>query len=142
MAAYGLYFEHGKHTGVRLSPRDLKLEAKTTPKPKFTKAGALMLHEEAVAAAKQAEADFREKHGEPWYCGFAWVKITPATSSFARQLRKAGVVDKVAWDGGYDIWNPGGSHTQSMDIKEHGAAAYADTLREAGIDAYAMSRAD
>ena len=109
---------------------------------KYTKTGALMLHQEAISAAQQAEADFREKHGEPWYCGFAWVKITPATSSFARQLRKAGVVDHVAWNGGYDIWNPGGSGTQSMDIKEQGAVAYAGVLQEAGIKAYAQSRAD
>ena len=112
------------------------------PTTKWKTEEAVALHHKATARAKIAEIQFREKHGEPWYCGFAWVKITPATSSFARQLRKAGVVDRVAWDGGYDIWNPGGSHTQSMDIKEHGAAAYADTLREAGIDAYAMSRAD
>ena len=112
------------------------------PTTKWKTDEAVVLHQQAVEAAKEAESRFRDKHGEPMYCGFAWVKISPANSSFARQLKKAGIVDRVAWDGGYDIWNPGGSYTQSMDIKEHGAAAYADTLREAGIDAYAMSRAD
>jgi hypothetical protein len=112
------------------------------PTTKWKTDEAIVLHLQAVEAAKKAESSFRDKHGEPMYCGFAWVKISPATSSFARQLRKARIVDRVAWDGGYDIWNPGGSGTQSMDVKEHGAAAYADTLRDAGIDAYAMSRAD
>jgi hypothetical protein len=40
------------------------------------------------------------------------------------------------------MWNPGGSFTQSMDIKEAGAQAYADVLRQHGLDAYMMSRAD
>jgi hypothetical protein len=46
------------------------------------------------------------------------------------------------YTGGLSLWNPGGSFTQSMDIKEAGAEAYADTLRKFGIDAYMASRAD
>lgn len=99
------------------------------------------IHNDAVAAAQSAEAQFRAQHGEPFYCGFAWVTIRPATSKFARALKAAGVAKK-AYGGGLQVWNPGGSFTQSMDIKEVGAAAYAGVLRAAGIDAYAQSRAD
>ena len=102
---------------------------------------ALEIHNKAVAAAKQAELDFRAKFGEPMYCGFAWVTIKPATSKFARALKAAGVA-KTAYGGGLQVWNPGGSYTQSMDIKEEGAYAYAKVLQENGISAYAGSRAD
>ena len=40
------------------------------------------------------------------------------------------------------VWNPGGSGTQSMDIKEAGAQAFAEVLQKAGLKAYACSRAD
>ena len=33
------------------------------------------IHNEALSAAQRAEADFRAKHGEPGYCGFAWVTV-------------------------------------------------------------------
>jgi len=49
---------------------------------------------------------------------------------------------KPAYGGGLSLWNPGGSFTQSMDIKETGAEAYAKVLREHGLDAYMGSRAD
>jgi hypothetical protein len=40
------------------------------------------------------------------------------------------------------VWKHGVSCTQSMDIKEAGAEAYAEVLREFGINAHACSRAD
>jgi hypothetical protein len=49
---------------------------------------------------------------------------------------------RKSYNGGLDLWNPGGSFTQSMDIKEAGAEAYAEVLRQSGIKAYACSRAD
>lgn len=100
------------------------------------------LHEQAVKLAQQAETDYIAKHGEPAYCGFAWVKLyidgrKPATKA----LVKAGYANK-GWDGGYVVWNPAGNGTQSMDVKEIGAQVYAEFMREAGIKAYAGSRAD
>lgn len=99
------------------------------------------IHAEAYAAATAAAKAFHEKYGEPFYCGFAWVKIRPARGPFVAYLKKIGVGDK-AWNGGYDIWNPSGDHTQSMDIKEAGAQAYAQVLRKYNINAYMQSRAD
>lgn len=72
-------------------------------------------------------------------CGFAWISIRPATSSFARWLVKnkharAGVY------GGIDISVK--EFGQSLQRKEAYANAFADYLREAGIVAYANSRMD
>ena len=99
------------------------------------------VHNTAVEAARKAEADFVARHGEMAYCGFAWVKVpVKASTKLGRALKTVGF--KPAYGGGLDFWNPGGSFTQSMDVKEAGAQAYAETLKQFGIDAYMMSRAD
>lgn len=99
------------------------------------------VHNTAVAAAQKAEANFIAQHGEPGYCGFAWVTVSEKGSTkLGRALKAVGF--KPAYGGGLQLWNPGGSFTQSMDIKETGAQAYADTLRAHGITAYMGSRAD
>ena len=95
----------------------------------------------AREAAVQAENDFRARHGEPGYCGFAWVHVSEkASTKLGRALKTVGF--KPAYGGGLQLWNPGGSFTQSMDIKETGAQAYADVLKSHGITAYMSSRAD
>jgi hypothetical protein len=63
-----------------------------------------------------------------------------ASTKLGRALKELGF--RKAYDGGLQLWNPGGSHTQSMDIKETGAQAYADVLRKYNINAYMGSRAD
>ena len=99
------------------------------------------IHNTATAAAERAEADFRARHGEPGYCGFAWVKVSEkASTKLGRALKTVGF--RKSYNGGLDLWNPGGSFTQSMDIKEAGAEAYAEVLRKFGINAHACSRAD
>jgi hypothetical protein len=99
--------------------------------------------EEAFTAARQAEADFRARHGEPGYCGFAWVDVyvDRTNSKQAKELIAAGF-KKDYKPKCLSVWNPGGSFTQSMDIKEAGAHAFAEVLRTAGLRAYAGSRAD
>ena len=100
------------------------------------------VHNTAVAAAQQAEAEFRAQHGEPGYCGFAWVQVTEkASTKLGRALKTVGFTK--AYGGGLQLWNPSGHGTQSMSVKEAGAQAYADVLRSFGIDkAYAGGRAD
>ena len=97
----------------------------------------------AIAAAKQAEVEFIQKHGEPFYCGFAWVEVVvPRTNSKeAKELLAAGF-RKSYKSKVLEMWNPGGSYTQSMDVKEAGAYACANVLKAAGFRAYANSRAD
>jgi hypothetical protein len=73
-------------------------------------------------------------------CGFAWVNVSPCTTSFGRWLKRAGIVDRRAYHGGYDLWIS--DYGQSMERKEAHAQAVAETLREAGIVAYARSRMD
>ena len=99
------------------------------------------IHNTATSAAELAEAEFRARHGEPGYCGFAWVKVSEkASTKLGRALKTVGF--RKSYNGGLDLWNPGGSGTQSMDIKEAGAEAYAEVLRKFGINAHACSRAD
>ena len=102
----------------------------------------LEIHAEASQVAKQAGEQYIAEHGEPLYCGFAWVNIAPGTSKFARELKKAGVVRGRSYYGGIDVWNPGGRPTQSMDVKEVAADAYVKVLGTYGIRATMMSRAD
>ena len=100
------------------------------------------IHQEAESVARSVGEQYIAKHGEPFYCGFAWVNIAPGTSKFARDLRKAGVVRGRSYYGGIDVWNPGGLPTQSMDVKEAAADAYVKVLGTYGIRATMMSRAD
>ena len=99
------------------------------------------IHNTALEAARKAEADFIARHGERAYCGFAWVKVNEkASTRLGRALKTVGF--KKSYSGGLDFWNPGGSFTQSMDVKEAGASAYAESLKQHGIEAYMQSRAD
>jgi len=94
-------------------------------------------------AAVKAEAEFVAKHGEMAYCGFAWVEVyvTRTNSKEAKELMAAGF--KKSYKAKcLSLWNPGGSGTQSMDVKEVGADACAKVLTNAGIRAYSCSRAD
>lgn len=100
---------------------------------------------EAKAAAVEAEWEFRKKYGVPTYCGFAWVNIRPGTHPIVKVLKtdfRDTIQSHKGHPSGWDVWNPGGSSTQSMDIKERGAEAFANVLRKYGVTCYAQSRAD
>jgi hypothetical protein len=72
-------------------------------------------------------------------CGFAWVNIRPATSAFARWLKKHGHAS-AAYGGGLTIRIH--DFNQSMERKEACAHAMAQVFQNAGINAYAGSRMD
>jgi len=72
-------------------------------------------------------------------CGFAWVVIRPGNSSLARQAVKLGI-GHSAYGGGVEITIQ--DHGQSVARKEHHASAYANALREHGINASSRSRLD
>lgn len=99
------------------------------------------IYDEAVSAAKTAETKFRTEFGEPMYCGFAWVEIHPGNCPFANWLKKNNHGRK-GYPSGVHIWNPGGSYTQSMEIKECGSRAFVDVLFKHGIKARMGSRPD
>ena len=72
-------------------------------------------------------------------CGFAWIKVIPGTSSFAKWLVKSGYARK-GYGGGVDISVK--EFGQSMQKKESYAGAFAKILNAAGITAYSQSRMD
>lgn len=101
----------------------------STPKP-------MVVHESDLAGRPV---------GQSWYvsegaCGFAWVTIRPANSSFAKWLAKQGYAQKHYGQSGLCIWIS--DFNQSIDRKEKCADAMAAVFKDAGIEAYAGSRLD
>lgn len=72
-------------------------------------------------------------------CGFAGVKLTPATSAFAKYLKSLGNF-RPSYTGGLDSYVT--EFGQSLELKTAYAWAYAATLRAAGYTAYAWDRID
>jgi hypothetical protein len=99
------------------------------------------IYNQAIETAKKAEADYTAKYGESYYCGFAWVDFPSARTPFVNWAKKNGVGSKH-WKKGWSIWNPAGNFTQSMDIKEVGAQAFAQVLKSHGIECMMNSRPD
>jgi hypothetical protein len=99
------------------------------------------IHNTAAAAAQKATAEFLAKHGDRDACGFAWVVVREKGSTkLGRALKSVGF--RPEYGGGLSIWNPSGSGVQSITAKEDGAIAYAEVLRQHGIEAHAASRLD
>lgn len=96
------------------------------------------LFEHAMTAARAAiDATGRHDRGS---CGFAWVEVHPATSSFARWCRANGhgqPARRGLWVNGFSDYRG-----QSVDVAEAGAKAFATVLSQAGINAVAHSRLD
>lgn len=71
-------------------------------------------------------------------CGFAWVTV-PGNSAFGRWGKKSGLFTKAYPTG---VWYWVGEFNQSMTRKEAFAHAFANVLKEAGVDARPGSRID
>ena len=115
------------------------------------------IQQQASNAALTAQKDFLanwnaqtggNEYGEPMYCGFGWVQVTPehkGNTKLGKQERA--VLEAMGfrkdWTGkSYQLWNAGGYNGQSMDVKEAACAAYASVLNSYGITARVGSRAD
>lgn len=88
--------------------------------------------------------DDRSPIKQQWFvadgaCGFAWIVVRPGGSPFANWLKKNELASKHYY-GGVSIWVREGN--QSIQKKEAYAEAFANMLREAGVDANADSRLD
>lgn len=73
-------------------------------------------------------------------CGFAWVNIRPNRGKFVAWLKSENIGRANSYEGGYDISVR--EFGQSLERKEAYARAFAEVLRENGINAYACSRID
>lgn len=96
----------------------------------------------------QGLSDAPKPNGRSWYvsegvCGFGWVRITPATSSFAKWLAKNGIGYK-AYDGGWilPVNYFMASMSQSLERAEAAARAITTELRKHNISCRAESRMD
>jgi len=98
---------------------------------------------EAAIQARTAAKSFYDKYGDRSACGFAWVNVwgVRSNSRLGKTLQSFGF--RKSYDGSLQLWNPAGAMTQSVDIVEAGAEAYAKVITEKlGIKAYAGSRLD
>ena len=101
------------------------------------------IHKEAQTAAINAEQAFIAQHGEPMYCGFAWVDVFVARTNSKEAKALADVGFKKSYrPKTMNLWTCGNYHGQSMDVKEAGASAYAEVLSKYDFRAYCGSRAD
>jgi hypothetical protein len=93
--------------------------------------------------AEQAGLAMYNRIGERDACGFGWVEVyVDRTNSLqAKELIAAGF-KKDYKPKCLSMWDPAGVPTQSISVKEAGATAYADYLRNLGLRAYAGSRLD
>lgn len=96
-----------------------------------------------VLAQQASQARYAELGGDQMCCGFAWVdvEVSRTNSREAKELISAGF-KKSYRARTLTMWNPGGLGVQNIDIKEAGADAMAEVLREVGLKAYAGSRLD
>ena len=99
---------------------------------------------EAGIQARTAAKAFLQKHGDRDACGFAYVDIygVRSNSKLGKALQSAGF--RKNYKGSLQLWNPSKFPTQSLNILEAGAEAYAQVLRDKlGLDQiYAGSRMD
>jgi hypothetical protein len=100
--------------------------------------------EEATLAARQAAKAFYDQHGDRDACGFAWVNIYGVRSNSRLGKTLASFGFRKDYTGSLSLWNPSGSPTQSISIKEAGAYAYAEVIKQKlGLEkVYAGSRMD
>ena len=90
---------------------------------------------------------FKDAHSGQTYdvaegmCGFAWVNISPARGKFVNYLKKLDKGHK-SYYGGWDYWVSSSELGQSITRKEAYATAFANVLKEWGINAMMMSRLD
>jgi hypothetical protein len=105
-----------------------------------------MAHVRAMAEAQAAAQAFADKYmggKDGGACGFSWVDIykVRSNSKLGKALQKVGF--RKSYSGTLQLWNKWWMG-QSVDAAEHGAVAYAKTLKEElGIEnIYAGSRLD
>lgn len=96
----------------------------------------------AQRAAIAQNATLGDEYHRGFDCGFAWVVIKPARGEFVKYLKATNRGHKHCY-GGFAIWySQFSSNTQSVSVHEHAAVAFANVLKENGINCYTGSRLD
>jgi hypothetical protein len=86
--------------------------------------------QEAQTAAAAAANTMIAANPTVWYpCGFSWVQIKPARGKLIDALKHF-EIGHTSEEGGYQVYNPSGNHTQWMDAKMAGSRAYAEVLQK------------
>ena len=103
------------------------------------------IHQAASQAAEAAARKyFTEQLGgqDRFACGFAWVDVykVRSNSKLGKALQAVGF--RKSYTGSLQLWNPSKFGCQNIDTLETGARAYAEVLKQHGIEAYAGSRLD
>ena len=104
-----------------------------------------MAHVKALDAAQKASQAFADRHmngRDGGACGFAWVDVykVRSNSKLGKALQAVGF--RKSYTGSLQLWNPSKFGCQNIDTLETGARAYAEVLKQHGIEAYAGSRLD
>jgi hypothetical protein len=101
-------------------------------------------NEAAMAARTAVKQAYAALGGDRGACGFAWVNVwgVRSNSKLGKALQAAGF--RKDYTGSLQLWNPSKFPTQSLNILEAGAEAYAQVLRDKlGLEkVYAGSRMD
>lgn len=104
-------------------------------------------HEQALESARaESSALYIHSYNETDVlpCGFAWVKVYVKGSTRIGKLFKTLGYTIDYGSKGLSLWNPSGLHVQSLEILEHGARIYRDTMKKAfpELEIYYNSRLD
>jgi hypothetical protein len=76
-------------------------------------------------------------HRDFLFCGSAWVNINPARGAFVTFLKQSGIGDRGVYKG-YTVsptFHIDGPQVQSATLREAGCRAFADVLKQHGIQA-------
>ena len=98
------------------------------------------IYDKALAAAKDAQADYGPEDLTAFNCGFAWVTV-PGNSAFGRWAKAEGL-SAAGYPKGQQFWCPGGAPVQDVDIHAAGARAFCESLQADGIEAHWSMRLD
>lgn len=99
-----------------------------------------MVVRQHASTADDSSPVIQSWHVPEGVCGFAWVNIRPANCRFANWCRKEFKGSNNSYSGGLDI--NADLFGQSYDRKCAYAQAFAEVLRDAGINANVQSRLD
>ena len=87
------------------------------------------IHSKALLAASLATDHYLDQYGQTFPCGFAKVvAYVNGNTKLGKSFKACGF--EKNYKSGWYLWNPSGSHTQSVDAKDAGVRAYIKVVKE------------